>query len=92
MIVEALPFQTHLAVSRIDSRRTASTWTDNAYPHDSHETEISLADVWKPRGNNAIRDNVVRRIRAEVEAGTYLTGEKMTVVADQLRRTLRDGG
>ena len=89
MIVEALPFQTHLAVSRIDSRRFASTPAEQARPFDADEIEISLSDIQSPRVNDTVRDGVVRRIRAEVEAGTYLNREKIRVVADRLHRTLR---
>lgn len=89
MIVEALPFQTHLAVSRIDSRRSASTPAEQPNPFDSEKIEISFAVEHTSHGNNTIRDDVVRRIRGEVEAGTYLNREKINAAADRLHRTLR---
>lgn len=80
MIVEALPFQTHLTVSRTDSGRVTEGWGILG----SRDSRI------REHGDStAIRDDVVRRIRAEVEAGTYLSREKISVVADRLHRTLR---
>lgn len=90
MIVEALPFQTHLAVSRIDSRRIAGAPANEANPFDFDKVEISL---WNVQGlhdiERTIREDIVRHIRAEVEAGTYLNREKINVAADRIHRTLR---
>ena len=42
--------------------------------------------------HTAIRDDVVRRIRAEVEAGTYLNRERINATADRLHRAFAPAG
>ena len=83
MIVEALPFQTHLTVSRTHSGRVTEGWGILG----SRDSRI------REHGDStAIRDDVVRRIRAEVEAGTYLNRERINATADRLHRAFAPAG
>ncbi len=93
MIVEALPFQTHLAVSRIDSGRTAGGPVGEANPFGPDKVEISVWDVQSLHDiEPTIREDVVRHIRAEVEAGTYLNRERINATADRLHRAFAPAG
>ena len=75
MIVEALPFQTHLTVSNIAAREQLA---------DLDRIDMSEFSLGKP----AIRSELVRRIREQVASGGYLNRTRLDAAADLLGTVL----
>ena len=80
MIVEALPFSTHLTVSNLAAREPRPRERFAGFDR----IDISESNLGKP----AIRTELVRRIREQVASGGYLSETKLDAAADRLRSVL----
>lgn len=80
MIVEALPFQTHLTVSKVAASEPRSR---------ERLADLDRMDIpdWN-LDKSATRGALVRRIREEVAMGTYLSPTKLDAAAGRLRAVL----
>lgn len=73
-----------------DASRPGAARAKNAVARDS--VELSRAAQSEVDGaDQPLRDELVRRVRAEIEAGTYQSEEKLEVVVERLHRELRGG-
>ena len=84
MIVEALPFQSHLTVSNIAVSEPAVRPQPREQLATSDRIDISASNLGKP----TIRTELVRRIREQVATGGYLNRSKLDAAADRLRAVL----
>ena len=53
-----------------------------------------LLEYWRRRARDLpeVRTDLVRRIRAEIEAGTYETEERLNVAVERMLKDLREPG
>lgn len=70
-------------------RRGAGVDTMGLYPPSAFEPWLPLLDEPGPPSCRNLRARLVRRIRREIEAGTYLTPERLDVAAERLLARLR---
>ncbi len=79
-------------VSARISRPEPAAKTDRVQGED--RVEISEVARWKAKLAEipAVRETLVEAIRAEIEAGTYETDEKIRIAAERLLADLRDEG
>lgn len=67
---------------QLNAREARGAVGDSVELSSAARTEVASAD-------DAVREDLVQRVRAEIEAGTYLTDDKLDVVVDRLHRELR---
>lgn len=65
------------------SRRVAQTYRMNTPATPVPADSVQLSDVMRLRGVDGIRFEKVMAIRGAMEAGTYMTPEKMDVALDR---------
>lgn len=77
------------AGARSASANTAADARSNLRLNDA--VELSAAAQRELSGTDEPRTELVQRIRAEIQDGTYLTDEKLNATVDRLAKALRLG-
>ncbi|MBN2447896.1 MAG: hypothetical protein JXO22_14280 [Phycisphaerae bacterium] len=88
-MLEINPLASEYGVNRPTIGSDQSKRSKNTVETTPQADTVEVSEVtWADEGDVAMRDDLVARVRAEIEAGTYLTREKVEGAVDALLSTL----